>query len=264
VCALFTLVILVTRLSLHRGTVGYRWTAIENQILFLNGFQKAFSILGTHAWYMQLFLWPDGLAFDHGVGSFDPNVLAAYGAVAGLLLYTAVGLGIVFLARERLYSPLLALAGVLVSFLPASHIVMAIGTVVAERLAYLPSVFLCILVAWVLRKASQSTCFRTKEVKFARWAMPGIVVAVAVGLAFVSHQYEQAWTDEISLFGYGLRTHPTNFKALVNLGVLQRNSRPDTREMIQQAIGMFEHTSGIMNAALQEPDANARQVMLNK
>jgi len=107
--------------------------------------------LAVIARYAGLLVWPGPLSHDHG---FAETV-----ASTGLGLQEAVGLAVVVglaavtgLAARWQPGLALALALVPVSFVLVSNLPFPIGTVMAERLLYLPSAGLALAAGWLLAR----------------------------------------------------------------------------------------------------------------
>ncbi|CAJ1409591.1 unnamed protein product [Effrenium voratum] len=115
-------------------------------------YTRVLSYALVHGMYMKLLLWPLFLCYDY---SMDAVPLVQSAADVRLLLPCAAYLG--FLAAgcralgRRSYgqAPVLGLAIFVLSFLPMTNILFPIGTLVAERLLYIPSMgFLVVLVCF--------------------------------------------------------------------------------------------------------------------
>jgi hypothetical protein len=153
VLLLFGVLIMVLRLSLH-GTKHflYKWTFMENHISLLpSGLPKALSIAYTHARYALLLVWPSNLCYDYGYNAIpvvysplDNRNLATLAAYAALGCW--LGVGIVRGNSALLFS----LACFVLPFLPTAQVALAVGTVVAERLLYIPSMGYCLLLGHAL------------------------------------------------------------------------------------------------------------------
>jgi len=165
--------------------------------------------------YLRLLAWPFRQSTDYSyaqrevVRSFlDPRVLAF------LLLSAAAVASALFLRRR---SPVVALsvAGYAILFSVASNFPFPIGTIQAERLAYAPSIFACLLAAAALRPAR----------------LPGLAMAVLLtaGLGALTLRQTRVWRNEATLFRDAVRTAPRSAKAHRNLGTqLVRGGDLDT------------------------------------
>ena len=122
-----------------------------------------------------------------------------------VLLLSAFGLR-ELLERDRRAGLLVAGTFVLMLF-PVSNII-PIGTVVAERAAYLPSVALAFLVAWSVEQLGERTAPKPPG-KFAVLAF-SILLAVASGMSWRTAQH---WRTPLSLWRYTADCHPRSPKA---------------------------------------------------
>jgi tetratricopeptide (TPR) repeat protein len=201
-----------------------RWSALggaggAQDVAFLDNpaaFSGRLVRLATAAWiqarYLIANIWPHPLSSDY---SFDaiPRVESVgdprwwVGVVACALPLAAIALG---WRRSRV----LVVAGtVWVAFmLPASNLVFAAGTSMAERLAYLPSLGVCLLAGHVAaggldrsgpaRKATATCLF---------------LAAAAFGVATVSRN--PAWDDNATLALTDVRTMPRSAKLQAGAGI---------------------------------------------
>jgi hypothetical protein len=147
-------VILLCRYRLHGDHQLYKWTVMENNVSLLPSFtHRVLSYAQTHFFYiLKLFnpLTPH-LCFDYGYAClpeirsvWTPANLLPLLAYAGLLY--AIGKGIVECRR----SLLLSLGILIVTLLPALNILFPVGTLLAERLMFVPSMGAALLIGEVL------------------------------------------------------------------------------------------------------------------
>jgi Flp pilus assembly protein TadD len=164
----------------------------------------AVSVLGR---YLALTLWPHPLSIDY---SYD-----ALGIGAGFMFdrYSAVALlGVAALAAlafrvGRVAAFVLLLAAAAYSLV--SNTVLLIGTVMAERLFYLPTAGLALAIAPALDLA--------KPAALRRALMVGIV-ALSVGYGVVSTRRAADWQSAITIFESATRAHPRSARAHMELG----------------------------------------------
>lgn len=130
--------------------------------------------------YLGLFVWPVRLSVDYSYNAIplvrsvlDPGVLLTALAWGALLAAGAYG------ARHRLHALTLGVGCAVLTFLPASNLLVPIGTIMAERLFYLPSAGLCLVAgaAW--------DGVRGQAARSARARLAGRVLLVALGVALV-------------------------------------------------------------------------------
>jgi Flp pilus assembly protein TadD len=82
--------------------------------------------------------------------------LGAPAVLASLALWVGIGL-LLFRSVRREHRLVLPLAWFLITMAPVSNVLFPIGVAKAERLMYLPSVGLCILVGWAFVRAEHKT-----------------------------------------------------------------------------------------------------------
>jgi len=131
----------------------YEWTILENHVHLLPSFKsRALSYAQTHFWYIFKLIYPRYLCFDYGflciptVHEFLDlrNLLpaATYGSIIALAAYA--------LLKARI-NYILGLSLLLVPLIPAMNILFPVGTLLAERLLFIPSMGFTIIVAeWML------------------------------------------------------------------------------------------------------------------
>eukprot|EP00179_Madagascaria_erythrocladioides_P011661 CAMPEP_0198358994 /NCGR_PEP_ID=MMETSP1450-20131203/132928_1 /TAXON_ID=753684 ORGANISM="Madagascaria erythrocladiodes, Strain CCMP3234" /NCGR_SAMPLE_ID=MMETSP1450 /ASSEMBLY_ACC=CAM_ASM_001115 /LENGTH=129 /DNA_ID=CAMNT_0044065815 /DNA_START=168 /DNA_END=554 /DNA_ORIENTATION=- len=118
---------------------------LENPIAFSKGTTRLLSTLYLHAYYVRLLVYPYVLTFDYSYDCIplvrslsDPRNALTIASYVGLALTLYVAL------RHRRSSPygatlLVALAFFLCPFVPLANLFVSVGTMVAERLLYMPS-----------------------------------------------------------------------------------------------------------------------------
>ena len=197
------------------------------------------------AWkYLSLQLYPSHLSFDYSY-----NVILLYAdwrrlvpAIVGALLVLAVWIWALWSGRKEWF---LAGAMYLGGFAATANILLPTGTIMGERLAYLPSAGFCLLIALIWANLE-------KRKRTLAWAVLVIFVA-ALGTRTVVRN--RAWRDNFTLFSADVRTVPGSARAHVNLGheYLQRNQLEAARAEFETAMRIFpDFPSGLENYALVE------------
>jgi tetratricopeptide (TPR) repeat protein len=132
------------------------------------------------------------------------------------------------------------------ALLPASNLLVPVGTTFGERLLYMPSVAFCVALAAAAHDG------------LVRAARPARRIAAAAGLvalctlALASWKYAATWRDEVSLFAQAVRSQPASARAHELLGAaLAEEGRVDegAREL-ERAVEAL--------SALERPPARAR------
>lgn len=219
------------RLGMHRDAPLYRWTILENQFAGMPaGVFRTLSIAYTHVLYAWYLVVPGPYSFDHGFASMTPiTQLVDHRNVGTACLWVMVLAAVTLSWRRRWYVGLWAMAAAFASFLPASNIAVFVGTEMAERLLYIPSIALCIAVAQIMPARGR----KHSLVSAAKAA--GVIVVVAL-YATRTYQANVAWMDENELFKAGLSATPRSIKALNNMGQSFLNGNEEELRMAEQYI----------------------------
>jgi tetratricopeptide (TPR) repeat protein len=197
------------------------------------------------AWkYMGLLLYPAKLSYDYSY-----NAIALYAswkhaafALAGAILLLALFFWTLWTRRSPWF---LAGAIFLGSFAITANILIPTGTIMAERLTYLPSAGFCLLIAllWMplaIRKPA------------AGWALLAVVVA-ALGTRTILRNRD--WKNDFTLFSTGVQVSPGSARAHRNLAdeFAARGQADAARSEYQAAIRIFPgYSEAIENYGLME------------
>lgn len=183
----------------------------------------AISVLGRYLW---LTMWPQRLSIDY---SYD-----ALGIGEGFLAdrYSLLALAVVTLCawaawRWRRTMPAVAASVLLAaaSYSIVSNVVYPIGTVMGERLFYLPSALLCIGAAAVLQAAVGTAAATPRRAGFA-WlprsrsaaaSLAGFALVAATWMAVDMRRAAQ-WRTPVSLFQSAVAAVPRSARAHMELG----------------------------------------------
>jgi hypothetical protein len=157
--------------------------------------------------YARLMVFPADLSAMYDPATIRPMLAVSPSVVAGGILLLAV---LATMATPSAW-PVLGLgsAWFMVTILPVSNLLVPIGTVLAERTLYLPSVAGAIWVAYGLRRLLESPSRPGWQVL---GGAVGIAV-VAVGLGLKTIDRNPVWADNQVLFRITLEDHPESFRA---------------------------------------------------
>src|SRR6185295_16943582 len=192
--------------------------------------------------YAALLVWPAHLAIDYSyraietaTGLFDP------GAISGAVLLVGWGLGVV-LSWRRAPAIAFALAWIGVALAPVANLAFPIGTIMAERLLYLPSVGFCMLAAaalerGLLRFITGSPAASRKRLAIATAAMGLLVLALAARSAVRLRD----WRDDYTIFKAALAVEPDSVRSLFNYGSAceERGDDSSAIESYEKAIRLW-------------------------
>ncbi|MBN1901012.1 tetratricopeptide repeat protein [Candidatus Sumerlaeota bacterium] len=172
--------------------------------------------------YFHLLLFPLDLTADYSykeiplaTGFCQMEVIFSFLALGALCLFAC------FLWRKKQFSPLFGILFLLIALAPISNIFFMIGTLLGERLLYIPSAGFCAVLAWFLVQSSEKATARLKRQSIslpsgtALFAICSIVVFL-YGFRCITRN--PAWKDNHTLFEVTARTSPSSARAHRNLG----------------------------------------------
>jgi tetratricopeptide (TPR) repeat protein len=183
--------------------------------------------LGVMGRYLWILVSPINLSADY---SFEQIPIFTSWSDPPALISATLLLLVTIIAIRRLAagaSPRadgLCLLIFLVTVAPVSNLLMPIGTIMGERLLYLPSVGFCLLLP-----ALWSSIRRAGPAALGARGLGAALACVLAGLYSVrTIERNRDWKDQITLFSVTAVTSPRSAKVHYNLGVaLEEAGRPD-------------------------------------
>jgi tetratricopeptide (TPR) repeat protein len=190
---------------------------IDNPLIYLAPGWRVLNALQVSLRYLGLLVFPLRLSYDYSYDQIpmldsllDPWSIAALGGALGLIAASAM-------AWRRSPPLFFAIACFAVTFSIASHLVVPIGTIMGERLLYLPSVGFCLALALVLRALADRLPVSPAA---ARTAF-GIALAIAVALHGARTLVRNRdWASDQTLFLHDLAVSPNSAKVQYNVGIV--------------------------------------------
>jgi len=184
----------------HAGTIPRFLTALE--------------VAGRYLWLM---VWPHRLSPDYSYNQIPvvsspwvPGVLVAALAWAALI-------GVAGWSYRGTRRAFLCVGFTLITFLPVSNFLIPIGTIMGERLFYLPSAGLCLLAGvawqWLMEWCQGRTALA--RVRWVGLALLGVIVSL---LAIRTVLRNGDWRDQATLFLRAVEVAPNSAKVHFNLG----------------------------------------------
>jgi len=159
------------------------------------------------AWkYVGLHVYPATLSYDYSYNAIllrtDWRHLLPAGAAALLVLVLWI-----WTLRSRRHPWFLAGAIYLLGFAVTANLFVPTGTIMGERLAYLPSAGFCLLVSLIWVQVE-------KRKPQLAW---GVLVVLLFGLAARTMVRNRDWRDNLALYSAGVRACPGSARAHKNL-----------------------------------------------
>lgn len=157
--------------------------------------------------YLWLLLYPRHLAYNYGYAQIPP--LESFLEPRSLwVLAFLIGGAALLIAARRFPLLLFALLWALISFSVTSNLLIPIGTILGERLLYMPSVGFCLAVG-----AAVGAAHRPGR----RWLVAGLTLAIAAhGARSVRRNLD--WRSEETLYLHDVAVSPNSVKVQLNAG----------------------------------------------
>jgi hypothetical protein len=207
------------RVAVLGSSPAVEFAFVDNPIVaagFWRGRLTAIGVMGRH---LALLVWPATLSNDYSYPQI-PLVSGTAGEWALCLLAAAVAVTVLLLWRVQKDPPYIRpveresfrvasffAAFAFITFLPASNLLFPLGTIMAERLMYLPSIGIVALFAIGLSAAVQARL--TYQTYLAC-----LIVAIAVGgLSYRTWLRNRVWKDDVTLWMAAVQAAPASAKA---------------------------------------------------
>mmetsp|Transcript_19304 Transcript_19304/g.44900 ORF Transcript_19304/g.44900 Transcript_19304/m.44900 type:complete len:773 (-) Transcript_19304:105-2423(-) len=235
VLASLTIFVLLCRYR-HTGGTKLNMSPQDNPISFESSrLVRVWSYFYLHGVYARLLCWPQFLCYDYSMDAIpavrewmDCRLLLPLAAYAGLC---ATASAVLSMAPKHRRAGLVALALMVVPFVPASNILFPIGTVIGERLLYMPSVGFSLLVVVWLRSFLEACTpgVRRGEGQMAHHmssacagGQSSLIVACMMSLTVLgarTHYRVRTWQSSEMLFITDGHRQPRSSKVQFNLGI---------------------------------------------
>jgi tetratricopeptide (TPR) repeat protein len=167
--------------------------------------------------YLGLTFWPAVLSADYSFPSVMPtaNPLQPL-ALIGILV--TVLTAVLMVRYRKTAGPLLLVVGLFAMSYALVSNFLRIGTIMGERLFYLPSVFVLMLVAWGVVKMWGSNGLQ--RIQFRRAGIAAVVIAACAGMFVRTVVRNRDWHDNINLALATGANNPESAKACYWAGVM--------------------------------------------
>jgi tetratricopeptide (TPR) repeat protein len=205
---------------------------IDNPAATAGPVEGRLTALACIARYAGLLIWPARLSVDYSYdqiplarGAADPMVLVGFVLTAGIVMGGA-------LLAHRRHVAGRALLFIACAMALTANLLLFIGTLMAERLLYLPSVGACLLAGW--------TVGRTRT-PFASRAVLAAATAAMVAAGARTWVRLPEWRDDFTLYESAARVSPRSARIRYNLGNawLKRHEDRKAEEEYRAAIAIY-------------------------
>ena len=180
---------------------------VDNPLVGSGFWVGRLTALKVMAHYLALILWPARLSSDYSYAQV-PLITGAPGDWIAWLAVCGIGTVLVLLYRRQhamFFFGLFAFG----TFLPTSNLLFPIGTIMAERLLYLPAYGLIACLVLVVYWLGGRTRMRVLA--------PAVLLLAMLGFAVRTWERNPDWQNNLTLAESTVRASPRSFKAHVML-----------------------------------------------
>lgn len=209
------------------------------------------SILATKFWiigeYFKLLIVPHPLVYDYSFNSISLvdftsiQVIITVIAIVGLLVWRVLQ----FKNNADIENQILTLmlGFTILPLVPVSNFIFIIGSTMAERFLFIPSLGLCLLSMWFFGKLLDKL---TLNKPFIYWGF-GLLVVAAFGAKTFDRNKD--WKDDETLFAADIEHLPNNAKAHHNLANIYRDKAEAATNQAQK-VTYYESAARLIEQAL--------------
>jgi hypothetical protein len=226
------LVSLAAFLVLRGQAVG--WTVhpppfVDNPLVAADAVTRGANAVLLFARYLAKALWPASLSIEYGFDQITVLPLLPWAGVCAVAIAAAIVAGIVVLVRRGSFAAAFLIAWVPAAFAVTGNFLFPIGTIFAERLAYLPLMGMCGLAGIGLASIPRR-----------RWGIAALGVLLAAGAGRTIARGRDC-ADLATLSEATASSSPRAVKALVNAGRtrLRQGRAAEAIPLFERAIAIW-------------------------
>lgn len=232
--------------------VVYQVPLLDNTMV---GAENYFSRVATAFYillkYLLLLIVPHPLSSDYSFSQIAIQTFSSPAAIFALFIYSALGFyAILTLRKKNILS--FAILFYLITLSPVSNLFLLIGSTMAERFMYMPSLGFCIAISFLLLKYSKTKNINQEYNGIKQfYSLNSSVLLIAFLLTGVysirTFARSQDWKSNLSLYSHDVKIVENSARMHYNLGVallhdayyLEKNSEAK-KEILLQSIHELE------------------------
>jgi tetratricopeptide (TPR) repeat protein len=170
--------------------------------------------------YIILLLFPYPLSYDYSFSQIKIQQITDGGAIFGILFYAAIVLYAIVNIRKKNFVAF-AILYFIVTLLPASNLLVIIGSTMAERFMYVPSLGFCIVVTYLLIKITQTESVKSRFSTVSQFISSNksiftltFIILFLYSLQTISRSID--WQDNVHLFSNDVKVSDKSARAHYN------------------------------------------------
>ncbi|KPI85624.1 hypothetical protein ABL78_5305 [Leptomonas seymouri] len=189
---------------------------------------------------MELLFFPTSLCCEYSFNCIphlynlhDPRVPYFFVVTAAVIAALLIILYGTFVHRSRVaFIGLVSFLWIAIPYAPVSHLFIAVGTFIAERCLYVPSIGAVLLIAFLVAAPG----LRRGVVPYYFYAL----FLLCVGWGVFAHRRNYDWLDDEQLFRAALRTCPSSGKShaqlAARLSMREQHATPEILELAKRSM----------------------------
>jgi tetratricopeptide (TPR) repeat protein len=207
----------------------------DNPLVGATPFQRFMTAIGVIGRDLKLLVLPSSLSGDY---SFNQIPLYGTGNTAGdigawtsiVIIALLIAAAIYLRKRQSLFS--WGVLFLLTMLLPTSNLIVTIGSIMAERFLYLPSIGFCAALAVVLLNIAGHSRYR--------WVLPAALICL---FGIRTFQRNTDWQDDLSFWKSTVAASPGSYKAHMVYGdsIIAEAERKHDRPLAQAVDEALPH-----------------------
>lgn len=215
------MVLFYQRLLVLSHSLSPQMIFVDNPLIGAHYVRARLTAMAIMARYLWLLVWPARLSCDYSYAAIPLARGGLWDWIDWLALIAVMAVAAWQFTRNKLACFFAAFA--FVTFLPVSNLLFSIGTIMAERLLYLPAMgfAICLVLA---------VCSLAERVG-SRKAAPVLLGLVLLAFSVRTWKRNLDWQDDISLWTSAVHTVPASFKGHGALALALYQSDPTHAHM---------------------------------
>jgi protein O-mannosyl-transferase len=170
--------------------------------------------------YIFLLIFPYPLSYDYSYAQIKIQTITDAGAIFAILFYAAAGIYAIINIRKRNVIAFSILYFV-ITLAPASNVFVIIGSTMAERFMYAPSLGFCIVVTWLLIRFAKAETIKSRFSTVQQFIQVNrgiftIVFIITILYSLQTIARSRDWVDNVALFGTDVKVADKSARAHYN------------------------------------------------
>ena len=227
----------------------------DNTLVNANGFSErygtAFYILLK---YLAIQIFPHPLVSDYSFAQLEVKAFTDVTALFSLLIHAVAGVyALIGIRKRRLAS--FAILFYMVTLAPVANIFFLVGSTMAERFLYIPSLGICILITLLLVRL-----FKTNTVAAATQPVSNylsskkslLTAAIVIAALFSLKAYFRSsdWKSDVKLFGQDVKNSPKSARLHYGYGMSMIIAIDSTKLTLPEVDAIIDEGMGEIQSAL--------------